>query len=40
MMLLAINAWLRYTQGGEKLTWENKTIYNYTLPVTGVPQSA
>ncbi len=34
------NAWLRYTQGGEKLTWENKTIYNYTLPVTGVPQSA
>lgn len=33
------NAWLRYTQG-EKLTWENKTIYNYTLPVTGVPQSA
>ena len=34
------NAWLRYTQGGEKLTWENKTLSNYTLPVTGVPQSA
>jgi outer membrane receptor for ferrienterochelin and colicins len=22
------NAWLRFTQGGEKLTWEHKTIYS------------
>ena len=32
------NAWLRYTQGGEKLTWEHKTIYTKT--VTGKPQDA